>query len=64
MSQTHTINCPTCKMQLEVDATWPSRPFCSERCKMADLGRWLDGDFVISRPMTLEEALEIPVDDA
>jgi len=21
------------------------RPFCSERCKMADLGRWLAGDY-------------------
>jgi endogenous inhibitor of DNA gyrase (YacG/DUF329 family) len=21
------------------------RPFCSERCKMADLGRWLSGDY-------------------
>ena len=21
------------------------RPFCSERCKMADLGRWLKGDY-------------------
>lgn len=64
MSQSHAINCPTCKARLEVEANWPSRPFCSERCKMADLGRWLDGEFVISRPMTLEEALEVPVDDA
>jgi hypothetical protein len=21
------------------------RPFCSERCKMADLGRWLSGEY-------------------
>ncbi len=21
------------------------RPFCSERCKMVDLGRWLSGDY-------------------
>jgi hypothetical protein len=26
-----------------VDARW--RPFCSERCKMADLGRWLSEDY-------------------
>jgi hypothetical protein len=31
---------------------------------MADLGKWLDGDFVISRPMTVEEALEVPLEDA
>ena len=23
------------------------RPFCSERCRMADLGRWLRGDYRI-----------------
>jgi endogenous inhibitor of DNA gyrase (YacG/DUF329 family) len=26
-----------------IDAQW--RPFCSERCKMADLGRWLSEDY-------------------
>ena len=25
----------------------PWRPFCSERCRMADLGRWLSGDYRI-----------------
>jgi hypothetical protein len=24
------------------------RPFCSERCKMADLGRWLSGGYRIA----------------
>ena len=27
----------------------PFLPFCSERCKMADLGHWLEGRYVISR---------------
>jgi endogenous inhibitor of DNA gyrase (YacG/DUF329 family) len=31
-----------CRRQPE-DARW--RPFCSERCKMADLGRWLSEDY-------------------
>jgi endogenous inhibitor of DNA gyrase (YacG/DUF329 family) len=26
-----------------VDPAW--RPFCSERCKMADLGRWLREEY-------------------
>jgi endogenous inhibitor of DNA gyrase (YacG/DUF329 family) len=26
------------------------RPFCSERCKMADLGRWLSGGYRIAGP--------------
>ncbi len=25
-------------------------PFCSERCKMADLGRWLSGGYRIAGP--------------
>ena len=24
-----------------------SRPFCSERCRQVDLGRWLSGDYAI-----------------
>jgi len=27
------------------DPAW--RPFCSERCKLLDLGRWLDGRYRI-----------------
>jgi hypothetical protein len=35
------------------------RPFCSERCKLADLGRWLNEDYRI--PDT-ESAPETPPD--
>jgi endogenous inhibitor of DNA gyrase (YacG/DUF329 family) len=34
--------CPYCR-QRPAGADWV--PFCSERCKMADLGRWLSGDY-------------------
>ena len=34
--------CVYCR-QRPVEDAW--RPFCSERCKMADLGRWLSGDY-------------------
>lgn len=40
------IKCPYCKK----DTTWeenPHRPFCSERCKLIDLGKWASGDYVI-----------------
>ena len=34
-------------------------PFCSERCKLLDLGRWLDGDYRIpGEPADLPEARE------
>ncbi len=58
------LKCPTCAKELEVAEDHPSRPFCSNRCKMADLGKWLDGEFVISRPMTVQEAIESDYDDA
>ncbi|NLI30139.1 MAG: DNA gyrase inhibitor YacG [Nitrospiraceae bacterium] len=41
------ITCPGCKNS----TTWeenPWRPFCSERCKMIDLGRWAKEDYRIA----------------
>ena len=34
--------CPYCRRR---PAAPDYAPFCSERCKMADLGRWLAGDY-------------------
>lgn len=34
------VNCPTCGAPVEWTAVSPSRPFCSERCKLIDLGAW------------------------
>ena len=34
------VNCPNCGASVVWDATSPYRPFCSERCKMIDLGAW------------------------
>ncbi len=31
--------CPICKKQVEWEGN-PYRPFCSERCKLIDLGTW------------------------
>lgn len=35
--------CPTCGRRYLADES-ESLPFCSERCQLADLGRWLDED--------------------
>jgi uncharacterized protein len=35
-----TVNCPTCSKTVEWSANSPFRPFCSERCKLIDLGEW------------------------
>ena len=34
------VNCPTCHRELDWESA-PFRPFCSERCRLIDLGAWL-----------------------
>jgi hypothetical protein len=35
-----TVNCPQCGTPTPWSAANPYRPFCSERCKLIDLGQW------------------------
>lgn len=30
----------------------PFFPFCSERCKLADLHKWLSGEYAIEQPLS------------
>ncbi len=41
------LKCPICKDPVKEDS--PTFPFCSDRCKKVDLGRWFDGKYLISR---------------
>jgi endogenous inhibitor of DNA gyrase (YacG/DUF329 family) len=34
------VKCPACKKEVEWNVQNPFRPFCSERCKILDLGAW------------------------
>lgn len=34
------VTCPQCGKNSKWDSTNPYRPFCSERCKLIDLGAW------------------------
>lgn len=38
------VRCPICDSVMEGESTssWPDFPFCSSRCRLIDLGRWLD----------------------
>jgi endogenous inhibitor of DNA gyrase (YacG/DUF329 family) len=38
------MKCPTCKKETDSSGN-PYRPFCSERCKLIDLGKWAGGEF-------------------
>jgi endogenous inhibitor of DNA gyrase (YacG/DUF329 family) len=35
-----TVPCPTCNRPVEWNESSKWRPFCSERCKLIDLGAW------------------------
>ncbi len=41
------VSCPTCDRPVEWSARLPWRPFCSERCKLIDLGAWASGQRAI-----------------
>src|SRR6185503_1598697 len=43
--------CPICKKVIEASTEeQPFRPFCSQRCKLADLDNWLSGTYRVSTP--------------
>jgi endogenous inhibitor of DNA gyrase (YacG/DUF329 family) len=46
---TQKVTCPTCRRvaSRDGDRRDPFWPFCSERCQLVDLGRWLGEDFRI-----------------
>jgi endogenous inhibitor of DNA gyrase (YacG/DUF329 family) len=35
------VRCPTCKREIAWSDEFPFRPFCSDRCRLIDLGAWL-----------------------
>jgi endogenous inhibitor of DNA gyrase (YacG/DUF329 family) len=55
VTQPKRLPCPTCKREISWSEQFPWRPFCSERCKMVDLGAWLSESHAIPGE---------PVDDA
>jgi endogenous inhibitor of DNA gyrase (YacG/DUF329 family) len=56
MARKRSLRCPTCN-KIVVRAE-PEFPFCSERCRTIDLGKWASGGYVISTPITDPEKFE------
>ncbi len=50
------LRCPTCRTLVLRDD--PDFPFCSERCRLIDLGKWASSGYVISSPITDPEDIE------
>lgn len=50
--------CSTCKTLVDYSGPLPVEyPFCSRRCRMADLGRWFREQYAIEGPVVDEEGL-------
>jgi endogenous inhibitor of DNA gyrase (YacG/DUF329 family) len=51
-----TLRCPSCSALVTVNAE--DFPFCSDRCRKIDLGKWASGVYKISSPILDPEVLE------
>ncbi len=55
------MKCPICKKTVSLHD--PFMPFCSERCKLVDLGNWAEEKYVISTPLSPNELANLDFDD-
>lgn len=52
-----TLKCPICGKPSDFNAP-PLGPFCSDRCKMVDLGTWLSEDYKLTEPLRPDHLME------
>jgi uncharacterized protein len=50
------LRCPTCRTLVTTGDE--NFPFCSDRCRVIDLGKWASGGYRISSPILDPEVLE------
>lgn len=52
-----TLPCPQCAaVVVQIEGAWPATfPFCSERCRLVDLGRWLREEYRVPASEPPEE---------
>jgi endogenous inhibitor of DNA gyrase (YacG/DUF329 family) len=56
------MTCPICKKDVPLNSDF--LPFCSERCKLIDLGNWASEKYVIPVPLDPEDVPEDVPEDA
>jgi endogenous inhibitor of DNA gyrase (YacG/DUF329 family) len=56
MPSNKALRCPTCRTLVTKDDEY--FPFCSDRCRLIDLGKWASGEYRISSPILDPEVLE------
>lgn len=56
MAAPKAVKCPTCGRRVVWSDKERWRPFCSERCKLIDLGAWADESYrVPDKPLPQED---------
>jgi uncharacterized protein len=50
-----TVACPNCGAEVAWDSRNRHRPFCSERCKLMDLGQWAAERYRVAGEATNQE---------
>lgn len=58
MSQALEVTCPTCGKKVAWTARQRWRPFCSERCRLIDLGQWASEEHRIGGEPAAEDQTE------
>ena len=53
-----TVRCPICGKKVAFDD--PNMPFCSDRCRLLDLGNWASEAYVLSTPTATSELEDAP----
>lgn len=43
------VTCPTCGKEHAWDPSNRFRPFCSERCRLIDLGKWANEEYRVEQ---------------
>lgn len=56
-----TLACPTCQQRVVWSDAFPHRPFCSERCRLIDLGAWAAADYAIPADSPPDGQLDEPL---
>lgn len=55
------MKCPICRKAVE--RSNPEFPFCSDRCRLIDLGKWSSEEYVVSTPLKPEDLPRDPEPD-
>jgi endogenous inhibitor of DNA gyrase (YacG/DUF329 family) len=62
MPEPKATRCPICGRESDYFAE-PLGPFCSARCKLVDLGKWLGEEYRVSEPLRPDHFVEFESED-